>query len=195
MKRVGVTGGIGSGKSHVCKAFECLGIPVFYADSEVKKMYDDTPEVHAQLIAAFGKEVYDKEILNRQLLAQKVFGNSQALATLNQIAHPAVGKRFLAWCEQQKNAPYVLHEAALLFESNAHRLVDKVIAVTAPTGLRIQRVLRRDRCTRTEVEQRMAHQLSDKERTLRADYTITCDDATPLLPQILKIHEELLYAN
>jgi dephospho-CoA kinase len=192
MIRVGITGGIGSGKSYVCKVFEHLGIPVFYADSEVKKMYDDTPEVHAQLVEAFGEKIYDNEALNRKQLSQIVFGSSQALARLNAIAHPAVGKRFLAWAEQQKNVPYVLHEAALMFESNAHQLMDKVITVTAPIELRIQRVMHRDSCSRQEVELRMAHQLSDEERKTRADYTIECDNVTPLLPQVLKIHEELV---
>jgi len=192
MMRVGVTGGIGSGKSHVCRVFEHLGIPVFYADHEVKKMYDDTPEVHAQLIKAFGEDIYNGSVLNRALLAQKVFGNSQALARLNAIAHPAVGQRFLAWAAQQKNVPYVLHEAALMFESSAYKLVDKVITVNAPAELRIQRVVQRDSCSRQEVEQRMAHQLSDEERTARADYTIICNDTTPLLPQVLAIHEQLL---
>ena len=187
----GVTGGIGSGKSYVCKVFEQLGIPVFYADSEVKKMYDDTPEVRAQLVEAFGEKIYDNGKLNRKLLAQIAFGSSSALARLNAIAHPAAGKRFLAWAARQKNTPYVLHEAALMFESSAHRLMDKVITVAAPLELRIQRVMHRDSCSRQEVERRIAHQLSDSERAARADYTIDCDDSTPLLPQVLKIHGEL----
>ncbi len=192
MIRVGITGGIGSGKSHICKVFECLGIPVFYADDEVKKMYDDTPSVHAQLIQEFGKEIYDGEILNRKQLAQKVFGNREALAKLNAIAHPAVSKRFLEWSERQENAPYVLHEAALMFESSAHKLMDKIITVTSPIDIRLQRVMHRDRCTREEVLQRMAHQLSDEERNTRADFVIVSNNATPLLPQVLKIHEQIL---
>ena len=191
MKRVGITGGIGSGKSHICRVFEQLGIPVFYTDSEAKKMYDDTPEVQAQLIETFGREIYSKGLLNRPLLAQIVFSNPQSLSKLNAIAHPAVGRRFLAWAERQGSVPYVLKEAALMFESEGYKLVNKVITVNAPAELRVQRVMLRNGCSRQEVEQRMAHQLSDEDRTARADFTIDCDDATPLLPQILKIHEEL----
>jgi dephospho-CoA kinase len=192
MLRIGITGGIGSGKSYICKAFEHLGIPVFYADDEVKKMYDDTPEVHAQLIAAFGENIYSNENLNKKQLAQKVFSDSSALQTLNAIAHPAVEKRFTAWCARQKNAPYVIQEAALMFESNAHRQMDKVITVTSPVEVRLERVTGRDGCTREEVRQRMAHQLSDEERNPRADFVIVNDNVAPLLPQIIKIHEALL---
>lgn len=192
MLRVGITGGIGSGKSHICKAFERLGIPVFYADDEVKKMYDDTPEVHAQLIAAFGENIYSNGALNKPLLAQKVFSNSNALQKLNAIAHPAVEKRFTKWCAKQKNVPYVLQEAALMFESNAHKLMDKIITVSSPVEVRLARVAERDRSTREEILQRMAHQLSDDERSSRADFVVVSDGVAPLLPQIIKIHEALL---
>ncbi len=191
MLRVGITGGIGSGKSLVCKSFELLGIPVFYADDEVKKMYDDTPSIHEQLIATFGEDVYSNGILNKKQLAQKVFGNKEAVQQLNAIAHPAVAKRFLVWTEKQKNVPYVIEEAALIFESHADQFLNKVINVSASEVLRVKRVVLRDGATPDEVRQRMAHQLSDEERNTRADYTIINDENTPLLSQILRIHEEL----
>ncbi len=156
-------------------------------------MYDDTPEVHAQLIAAFGENIYSNGALNKKLLAQKAFGDSSALQKLNAIAHPAAEKRFMEWCTRQKNVPYVLHEAALMFESNAHRLMDKVIAVTSPMEVRLARVIGRDGgCTQEEVLQRMAHQLSDDERNSYADFVIVSNNVAPLLPQIIKIHEALL---
>ncbi|MDR0566649.1 MAG: dephospho-CoA kinase [Prevotellaceae bacterium] len=186
MMRIGVTGGIGSGKTTICRALENLGIPVFYADKEVKNMYEDDAEVQAMLARTFGEAVYRNGKPDRQLLAQKAFGSPAALAALNAIAHPAVAKRFDTWAAQQR-APCVAQEAALIFESGAHRQLDKVITVSAPQALRIQRVMLRDGCTRSEVLRRMEHQLSDAARAERADFCIVNDDATPLLPQILEI--------
>jgi dephospho-CoA kinase len=190
MIRIGVTGGIGSGKTTICRVLENFGIPVFCADQEVKSIYDDDAEVQAHLVRIFGAEIYSNGKLDRKLLAQKVFGNDAALAALNAIAHPAVAKRFGEWVKRQ-HAPCVAQEAALIFESNAHLLLDKIITVNAPEALRIQRVILRDGCTRREVLRRMRHQLSDAERTSRADFCIVNDDATPLLPQILEILGEI----
>ncbi|MDR3188240.1 MAG: dephospho-CoA kinase [Prevotellaceae bacterium] len=189
--RVGVTGGMGSGKTTVCRVLESLSIPVFYADREVKRLYEADAEVQASLIRAFGEDIYAGGKLNRALLAQKVFGNNAALAALNAIAHPVVANRFEEWVGRQ-HAPCVAQEAALIFESGAHTLFNKIITVNAPEALRIQRVELRDGCTRSEALCRMKHQLSDDERTARADFCIVNDDATPLLPQILKIIGEIL---
>jgi dephospho-CoA kinase len=185
MMRVGITGGIGSGKTTICKALENLNIPVFYADVEVKKMYEDDAGVQASIVEAFGEAMYSHGKLNKNMLAQKVFGDAAALAALNAIAHPAVERRFAEWMKRQ-HAPCIAQEAALIFESNTHRLFDKVVTVNAPEELRIQRVVLRDGCTRDEVLRRMKHQLSDAERTSLADFCIVNDDATPLLPQILE---------
>jgi dephospho-CoA kinase len=190
MMRIAVTGGIGSGKTTICKALESLNIPVFYADEEVKKMYEDDAGVRASTVEAFGEAVYSNRKLNKKLLAQKVFGDAAALATLNAIVHPAVEKRFAEWVERQC-APCVAQEAALIFESNAHRLFDKILTVNAPEELRIQRAMLRDGSTRGEVLRRMKRQLSDAERTSLADFCIVNDDATPLLPQILEVCRSL----
>jgi dephospho-CoA kinase len=163
---------------------ENLGIPVFYADKEAKNMYEDDAEVQALLVKAFGEAIYRNGTLDRKRLAQKVFNSASALATLNAIAHPAVAKRFDRWVAQQ-HAPCVAQEAALIFESNAHLLLNSVIAVSAPKELRIWRVMQRDGCTRSDVLRRMAQQLSDNELSSRADFCIVNDDATLLLPQIL----------
>ncbi|MDR0415207.1 MAG: dephospho-CoA kinase [Prevotellaceae bacterium] len=190
MMRIGVTGGMGSGKTTVCRTLEAIGVPVFYADDEVKKMYESDAEVRAQLIETFGEAVYNGGALNRKRLAEMVFGNDAALAALNAIAHPAVEKRFAAWSAQQ-SAPCVAQEAALMFESGAHRQLDKIVTVNAPEELRIRRVTQRDGCTRSEALRRMARQLSDAERAARADFCIVNDDATPLLPQILEISKKI----
>lgn len=190
MMRVGLTGGMGSGKTTIGKALENLNIPVFYADKEVKDMYEDNAEVQALLVKAFGEAIYSHGKLNRQQLAQKVFGDAAALAALNAIAHPAVAQRFDRWAERQP-APCVVQEAALIFESNAHLHLDKVITVNAPKELRVQRVVLRDGCTRNEALSRMKRQLSDEERTAQADFCIVNDDVTPLLPQILNVLEEI----
>ncbi|MDR0711774.1 MAG: dephospho-CoA kinase [Prevotellaceae bacterium] len=190
MMRIGVTGGIGSGKTTICKALENLNIPVFYADREAKNIYSDDPEVRALLVKTFGEAIFCSGKPDVKLLAQKVFGDDAALAALNAIVHPAVAKRFDGWVKQQRS-PCVAQEAALIFESNAHLHLDKIITVNAPEELRIQRVLLRDGCTRSEALRRMRHQLSDAERTSRSAFCIVNDDATPLLPQILKILEEI----
>ncbi|MDR1343202.1 MAG: dephospho-CoA kinase [Prevotellaceae bacterium] len=186
MTRIGVTGGMGSGKTTVCKVLEAMNIPVFYADAEVKRMYEDDAEVKVLIIRAFGEAVYSNGELNKKLLAEKVFGNATALAALNAIAHPAVERRFAAWVEQQRT-PCVALEAALMFEGNAHRLLNKIVTVNAPKELRIRRVIQRDGCTRSEALRRMKRQLSDAERTARADFCIVNDDEVPLLPQILEL--------
>lgn len=184
--RIGVTGGMGSGKTTVCKVLEVMNIPVFYADTEVKKMYEDDDEVKMLIVRAFGENMYSNGELNKKFLAEKVFGNAAALAALNAIAHPAVEKRFAAWVERQR-APCVALEAALMFESNVNRLLNKIVTVNAPEELRIRRVIQRDGCTRSEALRRMKCQLSDAERTARADFCIVNDDEVPLLPQILEL--------
>ncbi|MDR1417198.1 MAG: dephospho-CoA kinase [Prevotellaceae bacterium] len=189
MTRIGVTGGMGSGKTTICWTLESMNIPVFYADEEVKKMYEDNGEVKAMVVEAFGEDIYSSGRLNKKLLAEKVFGNAAALATLNAIAHPAAAKRVAAWVEQQ-HAPCVVQEAALMFESSAYRQLDKIVTVNAPEELRIQRVMQRDGCARHEALRRMARQLSDAERTARADFCIVNDDVTPLLPQILEFRKK-----
>ncbi|MDR3222907.1 MAG: dephospho-CoA kinase [Methanobrevibacter sp.] len=196
MMRVGITGGIGSGKTLVCRALQALGAAVFFADSEAKKLYHDDDKLRHQLIKAFGSAIYSSngELQSRQL-AQIVFGDAEALATLNALVHPAVAQRFERWVAQQAAVPYVVQEAALLFESNAHLRLHKTVAVCAPSELRMARVVRRDGCTEANVRQRMAHQLTDEQRLELADYRIVNDGLQALLPQVIALHEQLKIKN
>jgi len=188
--RAGITGGIGSGKSTVCRVFELLGIPVYYADAEAKKLLDTLP-IRSALLENFGKELLDGEQVNRKKLAALVFNDPAKLALFNSIVHPAVKKHFLDWCDAHSDAPYVLKEAAILFESEAYKQVEKVITVTAPAEVRMARVMKRDGATREDVEKRIASQLSDEEKIKRSDFVLLNDEEQLLIPQIIRIHEAL----
>ena len=191
MLKVGLTGGIGSGKTFVANIFAHLGIQVYYADTEAKKLYDTNQTLLQQLRVAFGNHIFENSILNKKALAAIAFSDSDALAKLNSLVHPALEEHFNTWITQQ-NSPYVIQEAAILFESGFSRIMDKTIVVTAPEELRIQRVVKRDNVSTEEVRKRMQHQLPQDKLVSMADYTITADDATPLLPQVLNIHNQLL---
>jgi dephospho-CoA kinase len=192
MLKVGITGGIGSGKTTVCKVFELLGIPVYYADDEAKNILDTNAEVKNKIIQYFGNEVLnDSGLIDRKKLAAFVFNDKTKLNYLNSIVHPAVGLHFENWLEKNSNSNYILKEAAILFESGAYKAVDKVIAVVAPIELKIQRVMQRDKTTSEQVEQRINNQLSDDEKIKRAQYVIYNDEKQLLLPQILTIHQQL----
>ncbi len=191
MLKVGLTGGIGSGKTFVANIFAHLGIHIYYADVEAKKLYDTDQILLQQLRETFGSCIFDGNILNKKALATIVFSDSGALAKLNNLVHPAVEKHFNAWVTQQ-NSPYVIQEAAILFESGFNKFMDKTIVVAAPEELRIERVVKRDNVSAEEIRKRMQHQLPQDKLINMADYTITADNATPLLPQVLGIHNQLL---
>ncbi|MGL5912767.1 MAG: dephospho-CoA kinase, partial [Bacteroidales bacterium] len=152
---------------------------------------EDTPHVQIQLITVFGKEVFENQKLNRQRLAQLVFRSPKLLHQLNAIVHPALNQRFLSWVNLQ-NSPYVVQEAALIFETKAHRYLDKVVGVIAPEKTRIERVLQRDNTTVDEIKQRIIHQLSNDEIIAKSDYVIMNDGKQALLPQILQLYHTLL---
>ena len=191
MIRIGITGGIGSGKSTVCKVFELLRIPVYYADDEGKKILD-SPEVKERIIKIFGDVVLAKDkTVDRKKMADLVFNNKENLEKLNSIIHPAVGAHFEEWLETYKDHAYVIKEAAILFESGAYKQVDKVITVTAPIELKIKRAMHRNKITREEVEKRMQNQLSDEEKIKRSQYSIINDEEQLIIPQILEIHKAL----
>lgn len=191
-QKVGITGGIGSGKTTVCKIFETLGIPVYYADDRAKWLMAHDPALKASIVAAFGPEAYHPDgALNRAYLARAVFGDAAQLKRLNALVHPAVGRDAEAWHARQAGVPYTLKEAALLFESGSYRRLDKVITVFAPRELRLQRIMRRDEVSRDQVEARMAHQLPEEEKVRRADYVIYNDGRAPLIRQVWKIHQIL----
>jgi dephospho-CoA kinase len=192
MLKIGVTGGIGSGKSIICQVFELLGIPVFYADAEAKKLMLEDEKLKSAISNTFGAASYLADgNLNRTYLAKIVFNDENQLAKLNKLVHPAVFKAFKQWAESQ-TAAYVVKEAALLFESGSYRLCDKNILVTAPEALKIARIIRRDHITEEEVRARMARQMSDEEKLPMADIVLENDEQKLLIPQILKLHEQFL---
>ncbi len=189
---VGITGGIGSGKTTVCQIFEALGIPVYYADERAKWLMVHDSELKQGIQNLFGATAYNAEgQLNRRHIAQIVFNNPEQLQQLNALVHPAVARDAEAWNRALANVPYTLREAALIYEASIDKHLDKVIVVTAPLPLRIQRVVQRDRVAPAEVEARIAQQLPEEEKVRRADYVIVNDGAQSLITQVLKIHREL----
>ncbi len=193
MLKIGITGGIGSGKTTVCKVFELFGVPVYYADDEAKKILDANTEVKEQIAQLFGVEIFDNtQLVDRKKLAALVFNDKKKLEQLNSIVHPAVGRHFENWLQEYASSKYILKEAAILFESDAYRAVDKVIAVVAPVELKIMRVMKRDKSTRQQIEQRMNNQLSDDEIIKRSQYLIHNDEQQLTIPQIINIHKQLI---
>ncbi|MBC3539635.1 dephospho-CoA kinase [Rufibacter sediminis] len=193
MLKIGITGGIGSGKSIVCRCFQLLGVPVYDSDTRAKWVMNHDSELRDQLIAAFGPETFDaQQNLNRAYLSQKVFHNAPELAKLNGLVHPQVRKDFYSWVAQQQT-PYLLKEAALMFESNAYTQVDHVLTVSAPLSLRLSRTLQRDpHRTAAEVEAIMGKQLSEEERVSRAQFVLYNDEAQLVLPQVVQLHQKFL---
>lgn len=190
MFKVGITGNIGSGKTTVCKIFEVLGIPVFYADDAAKDVMVTDAELIAGIKEAFGNEAYFEDgTLNRKHIAGIVFNDKEQLAKLNALVHPAVFRAFDKWVLHQKNAPYVLKEAAILFESGSYKKCDRAIMVTAPLNLRIKRVTTRDGITADEVKSRNDRQYTEEKKLAMADDVIINDDTQLLIPQVLKLHE------
>jgi dephospho-CoA kinase len=192
VKRIGITGGIGSGKSIVCKVFELLGVPIFYADNEAKKIYDDE-HVKAILINRYGHEIYLPDgKLNKEKLSKIIFSNQDELKYINSLIHPLVAKAYSEWCEKHKHFPYTLKEAAILFESGAYKELDKVITVSAPVELRINRVMKRDNLSRMQIEERINNQWTEEERIKHADFVIYNNDEHLVIPQILDLHKKLM---
>ncbi|MBW4891370.1 dephospho-CoA kinase [Mucilaginibacter sp. HMF5004] len=193
MLKVGITGGIGSGKTTVSKVFEVLGVPVFYADDHAKRvMVEDQILINA-IKQEFGEESYfDDGSLNRKYISNIVFNDAAKLEKLNAIVHPATFRAFDTWVEQVGNVPYILKEAALLFEAASYKLCDKAIMVYAPLETRLNRVTRRDGITKEEVLSRNARQMPDEEKIKLADYTIINDDTALVIPQVLALHQQFL---
>lgn len=191
MLRVGITGGIGSGKSTVCGIFAQLGIPVYAADREAKRLMREDLALIASVKDAFGTESYTGTEPNRQLLANAVFGNPEKLALLNNLVHPAVFRDFERWCSFQ-HAPYVIKEAAIMFESGSYRQVHEVVAVIAPLELRIQRVMERDGSSREEILKRIQAQMPQEEVAKRAQAVINNDGTQSLISQVIMLHRQFL---
>lgn len=188
MKKIGITGGIGSGKTTVCEIFKLLGIPVFHADQEAKNLQNNDPKIRYLLIELLGKDVYTKDgILDRKKVAEIVFNNKKALSAINKIIHPAVRQQFIQWSDRFPSAPYILYEAAILFESGYASDFDKNILILADEMTRITRVIKRDHTTVKNVKQRISNQLNDDQKIQMADYLIENNNDKLVIPQILKI--------
>lgn len=192
MYKIGVTGGIGSGKSTVCELLRDRGVAVYDSDSRAKQLMAESEALREQLIAAFGAECYNAEGLNRAFLASKVFGNEEALQQLNSIVHPAVRADFQAWAEQQQS-PYVVLESAILFEAGFETEVDATLAVMAPMPMRLERTMARDGVDKESVMRRMEHQLSDDELHCRASRTIVNINREYLEGDIEQLHKIFVY--
>lgn len=191
MYKVGLTGGIGSGKTTVGKVFERLGIPVFKADDEAKKITNSDLQIIQQLKKEFGEDIYINNEINKDKLASIIFNNNNALEKVNSIIHPVVREYFIHWCNAQ-NSPYIVEEAAILFESGAYMEMDYTINVHADELVRIERVMKRNNASLEQVKERIKNQLSDDERNKLADITIYNNENDMILPQILRIHNDLL---
>jgi dephospho-CoA kinase len=191
MLRIGLTGGIGTGKTTVAKIFELLGVPVYNADEASKKIYHSNPGVRALLIETFGPDIYEGEQLNRQKLAAIVFNDANKLETLNRIIHPPTIRDAEEWMTKQVT-PYVIKEAALLFESGSVSSLNYVIGISAPLSLRIQRVMERDKVNREQVLSRMDKQMDEEIKIRLCDFIIYNNEQELVIPQVLNLHDQLL---
>lgn len=191
MKVVGLTGGIGSGKTTVANLFRDLGISVYIADDQAKSLMNKSPEIRKKIQDLFGKESYQKGRLNRKLLASQVFNDQEKLETLNGIVHPEVERHFESWKSEQ-TTPYVIYEAAILFERGSYQKCDRTILVTADRQERIRRLLQRDSTTVSEIEARMANQWDDERKRKMADFIIENMDLSRTSEQVRKFHQMML---
>lgn len=191
MIKIGITGGIGSGKSIVCEVFGLLGVSVYHADSRAKILMNEDDIIKNQLIAKFGQNLYKNDQLDRTMLAGIIFEDKSAVEFVNSLVHPAVGNDFDKWCLKHGDELYVIEEAALHFESDAYKRMDIMITIFAPEDMRIKRVVMRNGVTPAQVRSRMNNQLSDEEKVKRSDYVIYNDDKNSVLEQVLKIHHKI----
>jgi dephospho-CoA kinase len=191
MKIVGLTGGIGSGKSAVLSVFSSLGVPCYQSDSSAKKLMQQDPELINQIKALFRDDLYEGEKLNRGKLAEVVFADKSKLESLNAIVHPRVKEDFQLFLSQQ-NADYVIKEAAILFETEGAEDCDVTILVTAPEDLRIERVMKREKSKVEHIKSRMRHQWSDEKKIPMADYVINNIDWDKTLKKVEEIHQKLV---
>jgi len=188
--KIGITGGIGSGKSTVCAIFQILGIPVFNADIEARKLYDE-PQVKEAIMLAFGDNMYPQGVFDKKAMADLVFQSADKLKQLNELLHPLVQIHFDTWLQQQES-PYKIKEAALLIEAGSYQQLDELILVTCPMNKRIERVMKRDRVTENEVIARNNNQLSEEDKHVFCQYEIINDDRQLLIPQVLQLHHQLM---
>ena len=183
--------GIGSGKTSVCRVFEVLGIPVFSADREAQDIMENDDDIIAGIKSISGKDLYKSGSLDRTELASIIFNNTTILKKVNSLVHPVVFDHFKKWTLIQ-SAPYVIMEAAILFESGASAVVDKIATVVAPVEQRVKRVILRNRLSQEQVMERMRNQMDDEERIRKSDFVINNSENDMIIPLILKIHNEIL---
>lgn len=191
MLKIGITSGIGSGKTTVSKIFELLGVPVYYADDRAKQLMNEDVGLKNKIIRHFGTAVYENGVLNRKHLSNIVFNDAEKLKMLNALVHPATIADAANWMQKQ-NTAYAIKEAALLFESNSHLALDAVIGVSAPFELRMARVMKRDGLTVEKIMDRISKQLPEDEKMKRCDYIIFNDEQQLLIPQVMELHQLLL---
>ena len=189
--KIGLTGGIGSGKSTIAKLFELLQVPVYYADAASKRLYHSNPELMASLKHHFGEDVYTNDQLDRARLAAVVFNDTDKLDLLNSLVHPLTIQDAVDWMSRQ-TAPYIIKEAALLFESGSVAGLDYVIGVFSPATVRIKRVMDRDGVSRQDVLTRMSRQIDEGIKMRLCDFVITNNEQEMVIPQILDLHQQLL---
>jgi dephospho-CoA kinase len=195
MKKIGLTGGIGSGKTTVCKIFQSIGIPVYYADPRAKALMSFDPVLKAVLKKELGPEIYHRNgRLNRKVMANLIFNNKDKLNTVNALVHPAVNRDSANWMKDQ-DASYCIYEAALLIENGSYKNFDKLIVVTAPEELRVYRVMKRDRITKEQVLSRISSQLPQDQKNHLADYLIINDGDHSLIQQVADIHRDIIINN
>jgi dephospho-CoA kinase len=188
---IGITGGIGSGKSTVCQIFKILGIPVFEADVVAKTLINSNIEIKNGLVALFGKEIYGSDNrINRKMLANLIFNDDKLLEQVNRLVHPVVRNEFINWMKTQ-DSEYIIHEAAILFESGFYKIMDYTILVSAPEEMRIDRVTKRENLTPEMVRDRMAKQWPDEEKRKLANLELVNDNKKLIIPQILEIDKNL----
>ena len=192
MLLVGLTGGIGSGKTLVCSIFEKLKVPVYHADEAARRLMNSDAGLMEGIREMFGDQAYGRDGLNRAYLAGLVFGDEERLSGLNRLVHPAVRDDFKRWAGQQRDAAYVIEEAAILFESGASQEMDLTILVHAPEEVRIRRVMERDGVSRVEVLKRIRHQMREEKLMKMADHRLLNDGTTMILPQVIELHNKIL---
>jgi dephospho-CoA kinase len=189
--RIGLTGGIGSGKSTAAQIFEVLGIPVYYADIAAKRLMNEDKKLKSAISNTFGKESYRDNTLDRKYISSIVFSNPAKLESLNALVHPVTKKDGEMWMQQQ-TTPYAIHEAALIFEAKVSDRLDHVIGVSSPIELRIKRAMERDKVSREEVLKRMNQQLDEDIKMSKCDFLLINDEQQLLIPQVVALHEKLI---
>lgn len=191
MKKIGITGGIGAGKSHVAKIIQAMGYPVYNSDERAKELTAVNSDIKKGLIDLFGDSIYEKGKLNKTALAKIIFSNESNREKVNSLIHPIVRADFDQWATEQRSE-LVFNESALLFETGSYKNFAAIILVHAPKDIRIERIMKRDKCTRDEVIKRMNAQLADEEKKLRTKFQISNDGKSPLLMQVENVILEIL---